>query len=181
MRAAIPGVLAALGLASAAVAVAEVPSQLAPAEQDWLIAHNEARDAFGVASLRWSDELADEARQWAQHLAREEALRHSSTEERSRTGENLWMGSAGHYLPGQMIAHFVEEKRHFRPGEFPRVSATGNWTDVGHYTQIVWAETREVGCAAARGARFDVLVCRYWPSGNVIGQRIEPHRQIARR
>lgn len=91
------------------------------------------------------------------------------------------MGTAGYFTPQQMIAHFAAEKQHFRAGDFPQVSRTGNWADVGHYTQIVWATTREVGCATARGARFDVLVCRYWPAGNLMGARIAPRDNIARR
>ena len=40
----------------------------------------------------------------------------------------------------------------------------------GHYTQVVWRNTREVGCAVARNGSDDFLVCRYWPSGNWMGQ-----------
>ena len=44
-------------------------------------------------------------------------------------------------------------------------SATG--TDViGHYTQMVWKSTTDVGCATATGNNYDVLVCRYNPPGN---------------
>ena len=62
----------------------------------------------------------------------------------------------------------------FRPGVFPDVSRTGRWSDVGHYTQIIWPETQEVGCATALNASHEVLVCRYWPAGNVIGYRLDP-------
>ena len=153
----------------------------APRERVWLAAHNAERDEFGVAPLRWNTRLASEARDYARQLARTERLRHSGYDERNGTGENLWMGTAGRFTPADMIDAFASEKRYFRAGQFPRVSSTGNWADVGHYTQIVWGETREVGCATARGARFDVLVCRYWPAGNVMGQRIAPGRRLARR
>ena len=129
--------------------------------------------------LRWSDELAAEALVWARTLARDEQMRHSSVEERDGRGENLWMGTAGYYSPAQMIGHFADEKQYFNTGRFPDVSKTGDWGDVGHYTQIVWPATREVGCATARGERFDFLVCRYWPAGNVMGQRLFPGRRVA--
>lgn len=156
----------------------------APAQADqrrdaWLAAHNEERTEFGAPPLRWSEELAAEARVWALTLANDEQMRHSSVEERGGRGENLWMGTAGYYTPEQMIGHFADEKRHFTTGRFPEVSTTGDWGDVGHYTQLVWPATREVGCATARGARFDFLVCRYWPAGNVMGQRIFPGRRVA--
>jgi len=174
-------VLAGLGVAEARENAPAGGAGPAPgAERAWLDAHNSARAAFGSAPLRWNPALEAEARSWAERLARENVLRHSPRRHRNGTGENLWMGSAGHYAPAQMIAAFTGEKRFFRAGTFPNVSRTGNWADVGHYTQVVWADTREVGCASARGRHFDVLVCRYWPAGNVMGERIAPGR-VARR
>lgn len=158
-----------------------VPAMADEREQSWLDAHNAARAEFGSAPLRWSDELERDAAVWANVLARTETMRHSLVQERRGRGENLWMGTAGYFEASQMIAHFVDEKQYFRPGRFPEVSRTGNWGDVGHYTQIVWADTREVGCATARSPRYEYLVCRYWPAGNVLGQVIEPERQMAQR
>lgn len=60
------------------------------------------------------------------------------------------MGTAGYFPPEAMIRAFVEEKRHYRHAAFPHVSRTGSWQDVGHYTQVVWRDTREVGCGSAR-------------------------------
>ena len=132
--------------------------------------HNRARDEAGVPRLQWSGKLAGEAQRWAETLAFEGWLRHSSRGESGGAGENLWMGTAGYYGPEAMIGAFVDEKRHYLHGTFPRVSRTGRWEDVGHYTQIVWRNTREVGCAVGRNGRDDFLVCRYWPSGNWMGQ-----------
>lgn len=140
-------------------------------EQTLLSEHNRARDEAGVPRLRWSVKLAGEAHGWAQRLASEGWLRHAEHTESRGAGENLWMGSAGYYGPDAMVGAFLDEKRHFLPGPFPRVSRTGRWEDVGHYTQVVWRDTREVGCGAARGAGNDFLVCRYWPAGNWMGQR----------
>ncbi len=156
-------------------------SQSGSAEAEWLAAHNAERAQFGTAPLEWDRELAGEARDWARKLASEGTIRHASREDRKGRGENLWMGTRGYFRPQQMIASFASEKRHFRAGTFPQVSTTGKWADVGHYTQIVWRDTRKVGCALEQGRQFDVLVCRYWPAGNVIGTRIAPQSQLARR
>ncbi|HWH17287.1 MAG TPA: CAP domain-containing protein, partial [Allosphingosinicella sp.] len=64
------------------------------------------------------------------------------------------------------------ERRYFRAGVFPNVSSSGNWSDVGHYTQMVWRGTTSVGCALHQSPRWDFLICRYAPSGNVVGQRV---------
>ena len=82
------------------------------------------------------------------------------------------MGSRGAYSPEQMVQYWISEKAYYRPGmPFPHVSRTGNWADVAHYTQIVWRNTQEVGCSVVNDRGWDVLVCRYWPAGNVWGQK----------
>jgi hypothetical protein len=156
-----------------AVAVAPVRAETPEAaafERAMLDAHNDARGQVGVAPLAWNAQLAEEAGQWARHLAREGRMMHAGAQNRDGAGENLWMGSSGHYHPREMVGLFVEERHHYRHGAFPEVSATGDWRDVGHYTQVVWRDTREIGCAVARGQREDFLVCRYWPAGNYRGQ-----------
>lgn len=155
--------------------------QLLAAEQAWLAEHNFERDAVGLTPLRWNPALASDARVWAEDLAARRAFHHSPDLLRIRQGENLWRGPARRYEPWQMIDLFLAERRHFRPGIFPDVSATGRWSDVGHYTQIIWPETEEVGCALAANARDEVLVCRYWPAGNVLGYRLDPIQRLTRR
>ena len=135
-----------------------------------LAEHNRARDEAGVPRLAWSSKLSREAQGWAEVLAREGRMRHSTNEDSGGAGENLWMGSAGHYGPDTMVGAFVDEKRHYIHAAFPKVSRTGKWQDVGHYTQVVWRDTQQVGCAVARGDKDDFLVCRYWPAGNWMGQ-----------
>ena len=135
-----------------------------------LAEHNLERSRTGVPPLAWDDALAGEAKAWALKIAREGGLRQASDTENGGAGENLWMGSAGYYAPEEMIGAFVEERQYFKRGTFPDVSRTGDWQDVGHYTQVVWRGTREVGCATARGAGNDFLVCRYWPAGNWMGE-----------
>lgn len=136
-----------------------------------LAAHNRTRDEVGAPALVWDARLAREARDWAEQLARGGGLRHSGGLASSGQGENLWTGSAGFFSPEQMMAAWTAEKRDFRPGVFPAVSRTGDWARVGHYTQIIWARTRRVGCALAGDQNREVLVCRYADPGNVYGER----------
>lgn len=154
---------------------------LFPAEQEWLSEHNEARAAVGLPPLRWNHDLRRDAREWAENLAARRAFHHSPDLLRIGQGENLWMGTRERYAPWQMIDGFLAERAAFRPGVFPDVSRTGQWSDVGHYTQIIWPETQEVGCATALNAKHEVLVCRYWPAGNVMGYRLEPQTRLSRR
>jgi len=133
-------------------------------------AHNAARDRFGVAPLAWSPELAAEALSHAQYMASTGIYGHDQTPgRRKKQGENLWRGQRGLFSYDVMVGVMVDEARHFRPGAFPNNSATGNWSDVAHYTQIVWPTTTAVGCALASSATTDYFVCRYAPTGNKDG------------
>ena len=86
-------------------------------------------------------------------------------------GENIWAGTKGYFGPEAMVDAWVREKKYFRPGVFPDNSTTGRSADVGHYTQLVWRATTEVGCAEASSTREDILVCRYAEAGNYRGEK----------
>ena len=136
-----------------------------------LAGHNAARGTLGLPPLRWSETLADDARAYARELARTGRFEHSPQPRGNPPqGENLWTGTRGAYSYEEMIGHWVAERRFYRPLPVPDSSATGRFGDVGHYSQIVWRATLEVGCAEARGRRDDFLVCRYLPVGNIVGQ-----------
>ena len=73
--------------------------------------------------------------------------------------------------PETMVGQWVAEKHDFKPGVFPNNSISGDLNRVGHYTQLMWRNSRAVGCAVAQGGEADFLVCRYSAGGNVIGER----------
>jgi hypothetical protein len=132
-------------------------------------AHNAARRAAGQRPVKWDDGLGAQAARYAFQLAISDRFAHSAASVRKGAGENLWMGTRGAFTVNSMIDSWLSEGRSFRAGVFPVVSRTGDWRDVGHYTQIVWPATRKVGCALATNASADYLVCHYWPAGNVQG------------
>jgi hypothetical protein len=137
--------------------------------------HNQARRDFAVPPLSWNEGLAAAARAYAEQMARTGIYQHDQTPGRRKLmGENLWRGTRGAFSYEVMIGIMVDERRLFRPGVFPAVSATGSWHDVGHYTQLVWPTTTEVGCAVASSATTDFLVCRYAPTGNKDGVTLMP-------
>jgi hypothetical protein len=140
-------------------------------DQRLLAAHNLERATLGLPVLRWNAELAAGAKLWADHLAQTGRFEHSpNTPGASPLGENIWGGTSGAYQPESMVGLWIAEKRHFRAGVFPQNSDTGRVQDVAHYTQVVWRDTGEVGCALSKGSQEDILVCRYSDPGNVIGR-----------
>lgn len=141
-----------------------------------LAAHNDERVRLGIPPLRWSDKLARQSREWAAQLTRMDGLEHSDSVDYAdpiygEEGENLWRGTKGYYTPEQMVGLWIDERAIFIYGPFPRNSRTGQWRDVGHYTQLIWRTTTEVGCAVVANDEDEVLVCRYLEGGNVIGER----------
>jgi uncharacterized protein YkwD len=154
----------------AAAQVTVVPSETVGPRL--LAAQNAERVRLGLRPLAWSDKLAEHAKKWAQTLAVSDMFEHAPVGADGGEGENLWFGTKDDYAPEEMIGFFIDEGKQFKRGTFPDVSTTGRWEDVGHYTQLVWKDTREVGCAIASNARRDMLVCRYSPAGNVVGQPV---------
>jgi hypothetical protein len=137
-----------------------------------LAAHNAERARAGLPPLQWDNELGTAAAAYAQQMAFTGQFAHSNRQARRGTGENLWMGTHGAFSVEAMVGGWSSEKQWFVPGVFPNNSRTGNWADVGHYTQMIWPTTSRVGCAIASTPRIDYLVCRYAGAGNIDGRRV---------
>lgn len=163
-------------LAAAALATVQgapaFAQPLDPLSARLLAAHNRERSRMAVAPLRWDPALAASAAAYGPVLARLGRLQHSPRAGRPGQSENLWMGTRGAFSPEQMVGNWLAERRFFRGGTFPFVSMTGNWMDVAHYTQIIWSGTTAVGCAVHSTYRYDYLICRYSPRGNIDGRRV---------
>jgi hypothetical protein len=135
-----------------------------------LASHNRERAMLGLEPMRWNPELARGAQDWANRLARTGRFEHSpDAPHEPPLGENIWGGTPGAYQPENMVGLWISEKRFFKPGVFPANSTTGRVDDVSHYTQVIWSDTREVGCGVSEGVGEDILVCRYKSPGNIRG------------
>ena len=154
-----------------AAAAAQAPG-LDPLSARLLAAQNRERAAVGAPPLVWDAQLAHDALGYGAVLSSIGQLQHSPKQSRPGQRENLWMGTTGAYSPEQMVATWGAEKRFFRPGIFPAVSTTGIWSDVAHYTTMIWPTTTRVGCGVYRTVQWEYLVCRYSPPGNIDGQPV---------
>jgi len=130
--------------------------------QEMVEAHNRWRSKVGVAPLRWSPQLASYAQEWADRLASSGQFNHRPQQQ---YGENLFGGSGRRWSPTEVVDSWGSEVKDYN-------YANNSCREVcGHYTQIVWAKTTEVGCAVARSGNGEVWVCNYNPPGNFVGQR----------
>lgn len=157
-------------LAAASLATPAQAQAAGSFEERVLATHNEERARLGIAPLRWNAALAANAAKWAAHLSTLNALEHDGS--LNLEGENLWRGSKGAYTPEDMVTLWIDERAAFKNGVFPDVSTSGQWEDVGHYTQLIWRKTALVGCAlTVAGGEDEVLVCRYMEGGNFEGEQ----------
>jgi pathogenesis-related protein 1 len=138
------------------------PTSPAPLAQQLLDGHNAVRTRVGVPPLRWSDSLAQAAQDWADYLAATRTFFHSPD---NQDGENLYAISGGTASPDDVVSAWAQEASGYT---ISRDTCSGV---CGHYTQIVWRDTREVGCAVATDTQREVWVCEYYPPGNIVGFR----------
>lgn len=136
-------------------------------------AHNRWRAEVGVSGLRWSDTLADVAQGWADRLKSEGcAMYHSG----NGYGENIYKASALMWSDGRrdLQKKTPQQVTDSWGSEIKFYSYADNSCSgvCGHYTQVVWKDTKEVGCAmSVCGDNSQIWVCSYAPAGNVVGQK----------
>jgi pathogenesis-related protein 1 len=142
------------------------------------LAHNEARAQVVTDTplpfLTWSPALAATAAAWVARcedvMAPSGLIDHNPNRSDGHpyyVGENIF-GSGGQASAQQAVALWVAEQANY---DYATNSCTGV---CGHYTQVVWRGTRELGCAIGNcpGLTFgNSIVCNYGPGGNVGGQR----------
>jgi len=150
---------------------AEAPPAPAPEEmakgdaktiaQRFVDAHNAARAKHCAPPLAGSPKLAAVAQKWADTLkAKGCAFGHSG----GQYGENLAAGTEGVLDPEATVKMWYDEIAKYR---FPN---GGFSMETGHFTQVVWRGTSQVGCGHSQCKGNDIWVCNYDPAGNWDGQ-----------
>lgn len=154
--------------------------------EDMLCAHNQARASLPASQpdpepplppLAWNEKLATLARAHAETCVYEHSERETRTAPFDQwVGENLAAGTAGAYSDRTIVRRWAEEAANYDY----RTNSCAPGKVCGHYTQIVWRDTIQLGCAKVtcesianqpNMGRADLWVCNYLPGGNIVGER----------
>ncbi|MCP2315121.1 Cysteine-rich secretory protein family protein [Nocardia amikacinitolerans] len=146
-------------------AVNAVPAQSDTWSNQVLAEHDAARAKFGAPPLSWSTDTYSAAMEYAQRCE----FRHSDAQ--GNYGENLYVSTDLNAGIEDAVAAWMAESSMYDYNR-PNFSAA-----TGHFTQVVWMSTKQVGAAAVVCAAGTILpqptmfiVARYTPAGNVLGQ-----------
>ncbi|KAK1441557.1 hypothetical protein QVD17_07555 [Tagetes erecta] len=130
--------------------------------QDFVAAHNAARAQVGVGNIAWNPTLATYAQNYANQRIGDCNLIHSD----GPYGENLAKGS-GEFTGTSAVNLWVSEKASY--DHATNTCAAGKVC--GHYTQVVWRNSVQLGCARVRCVNGEwFITCNYNPPGNYANQ-----------
>ncbi|KAI6082846.1 PR-1-like protein [Hypoxylon rubiginosum] len=126
---------------------------------------NTYRATYNASSVRWNSTLESFASTYVQSSSRKRddddekcMMKHSG----GPYGENLALGCS---TAGSCVDAWASEVSKYDFDD------PGFGEETGHFTQLVWRDTTDVGCGAklCPGNGGWYLACEYWPRGNVEG------------
>lgn len=130
-------------------------------DQDIIISEHNIKRSLHVdtGNLTWNNTLAEYAEAFvAAYDCASGELHHSGGE----YGENI---AIGHSVLGSVDGWYNEIKDYnYSNPDFTEAA--------GHFTQVVWKDTKQVGCAIRYCNSYwgNITVCEYDPSGNYLGE-----------
>ena len=127
--------------------------------------HNYHRKRHQVDILVRNAEIEAVAQSYSDHLAEIDEMKHSGNK---KYGENLFYcwASRGICVSGKTSSQsWYDEVKDYD------YDNPGFAMNTGHFTQLVWKGSKQIGCGAScNNSNKCYVTCNYYPPGNYIGQ-----------
>ncbi|XP_075893877.1 serotriflin-like [Nelusetta ayraudi] len=119
-----------------------------------------------MLEMKWNSQAAVKAQKWASHCSKKPAHSPQSSRTIGTTpcGENIYYGSSKVPWSFAIMRWYNEVKDYSYD-----LRRSFNNKVVGHYTQVVWHNSNEIGCGMAHCPKSKYkyhYVCQYCPAGN---------------
>ncbi|KAM7018601.1 Golgi-associated plant pathogenesis-related protein 1-like isoform 2-T2 [Tautogolabrus adspersus] len=128
--------------------------------QEFLETHNAYRSKHNAPPMKYNSDMNQTAQKWANHLLARGTLQHSQTND----GENIYnmFSSATIKLTGkEAVDSWYSEIKDYN------WSSPGFSGNTGHFTQVVWKASTELGVGVASDGNKVFVVGQYRPAGNM--------------
>uniref|UniRef100_A0A8D0AEU2 SCP domain-containing protein n=1 Tax=Sander lucioperca TaxID=283035 RepID=A0A8D0AEU2_SANLU len=140
------------------------PGKYASFQREFLETHNAYRLKHNTPKMTLSSELSASAQKWANHLLAIGALQHSKPEDRKNIGENvynMWSSATLKLTGKEAVDSWYSEIKNYN------WSRPGFSSNTGHFTQVVWKDSKELGVGMATDGHKVFVVGQYRPAGNM--------------
>ncbi|GAA5802091.1 hypothetical protein HPULCUR_007551 [Helicostylum pulchrum] len=140
-----------------AQAVLAAPSATTNVKSSALTNHNKYRSKHHVAGVRWNQKLANHAKKVSKSCV---------------WGHNVLKGTGQNIAYGYPSMKSVIDAWYNEVSDYNYNSGSSFGGVTGHFTQVVWKGTTEIGCAATYCDNLGgfYYVCDYNPPGNYYGE-----------
>lgn len=143
----------------------QVGPKPSPQIKNCIQTHNEFRAKHGCPPLKFNLKISKFSQRWADHLMMKGLFKHSITQ---KFGENLHVYNTTdlnyQYTGKEGVTAWYDEIKSY---DFKNPKFT---EETGHFTQLIWKDTKELGVGIAQKNGKFILVCNYRPPGNVEGE-----------
>lgn len=131
--------------------------------------HNDLRSKHSSPPLKINKELNQIAQKYSETIARSGNFEHSDNDYKGDPlGENLYM-CGGYKITGKEMSQ--EWYNEIKDYDFRKTKPSSG---TGHFTQVVWANSQEVGFGFAKAKDGSYYgVANYYPAGNYQGEYAE--------
>ncbi|ESO05375.1 hypothetical protein HELRODRAFT_171767 [Helobdella robusta] len=137
--------------------------------EEVLEASNAYRKRHGAVALKLNKEISKVSQAWAEHLAKTDTMSHNPSPiyKNTNMGENIAMrysSDMSEYSGYQAVDQWYLEISNYS-------FKTHSGPKTGHFTQLVWKGSLEMGLGRAQTKEGKwLVVANYFPAGNFVGE-----------